>query len=79
MSVSNPGEKIEWGADSEPRKNVFSSEICTAFEKERVRRIHSIIRWTWIRTQRAGFGNTEENLEKLGKINKERSHQYTNT
>jgi hypothetical protein len=21
MSVSNPGEKIEWGADSEPRKN----------------------------------------------------------
>ncbi len=21
MSVSDPGEKIEWGADSEPRKN----------------------------------------------------------
>ncbi len=21
MSVRNPGEKIEWGADSEPRKN----------------------------------------------------------
>ncbi len=28
MSVSDPGEKIEWGADSEPRKNerVPSSE-----------------------------------------------------
>ena len=29
MSVSDPGEKIEWGADSEPRKNerVPSSDI----------------------------------------------------
>jgi hypothetical protein len=33
MSVSDPGEKIEWGADSEPRKNerVPSSDICSPF------------------------------------------------
>jgi hypothetical protein len=31
MSVSDPGEKIEWGADSEPRKNerVPSSDFYT--------------------------------------------------
>ncbi len=31
MSVSNPGEKIEWGADSEPRKNEWmpSSDVST--------------------------------------------------
>ncbi len=33
MSVSDPGEKIEWGADSEPRKNerVPSSGFCRMF------------------------------------------------
>jgi hypothetical protein len=38
MSVSDPGEKIEWGADSEPRKNerVPSSGIYFSFFKGKI-------------------------------------------
>jgi hypothetical protein len=53
MSVSDPGEKIEWGADSEPRKNerVPSSDKCTYLLYYRfsplylIRKIAGMIRW----------------------------------
>jgi hypothetical protein len=43
MSVSDPGEKIEWGAESELRKNerVPSSANCTVLQRIKVPQLYA--------------------------------------
>ncbi len=67
MSVSDPGEKIEWGGDSEPRKNerVPSSANWLPSPHNSKRVFGSMGGTHWLAGEGAGGVNSDERTEAL--------------